>query len=64
MGVPPGNHRGLDLSRTCSVRRKVRDPRTPGRTAIAAVAARGSCVMRAKVPVLKAKLAECISSKY
>jgi len=46
MVVPPGNHRGSDLRRTCSVRRKVLDPRTPGRTAISAVAAGGSCVMR------------------
>jgi len=29
-----------------SVHRKVRDPRTPGRTAISAVAAGGSCIMR------------------
>ena len=29
-----------------SVPRKVRDPRTPGRTAISAVAAGGSCIMR------------------
>ena len=48
MVVPPGNHRGSDLRRTCSVRRKVRDPRTPGRTAISAVVAGGSCIMRAK----------------
>jgi len=30
MAVPPGNRRGSDLRRTCSVRRKVRDPRTAG----------------------------------
>jgi hypothetical protein len=46
MAVPPGNHRGSDLRRTCSVRRKVRDPRTPGRTARSPVAAGGSCIMR------------------
>jgi len=47
MVVPPGNRRGLDLRRTVWVRRKVRDPRTPGRTAISAIAAGGSCIMRA-----------------
>jgi len=46
--VPPGNRRGSDLRRTCSVRRKIRDSRTPGRTARSAVAAGGSCIMRAK----------------
>jgi hypothetical protein len=30
MAVPPGNHRGSDLRRTRPLRRKVRDPRTPG----------------------------------
>jgi hypothetical protein len=34
MAVPPGNHpaapRDSDLRRTCSLRRRVRDPRTPG----------------------------------
>jgi hypothetical protein len=34
MVVPPGNRRVLDLRRTCIVRRRVRHPRTPGRTAI------------------------------
>ena len=48
MVVPPGNHRGSNLRRTCSVRRKVRDPRTPGRTARSAVVAGGSCVMRVR----------------
>ena len=47
MGVPPGNHRGSDLRGTWSVRRKGRDPRTPGRTAIFAVAVGGSCILRA-----------------
>jgi hypothetical protein len=51
MVVPPRNHpavpRGSNLRRTYSVRRKVGDPRTPGRTAIAAVAAGGWCIMRA-----------------
>jgi hypothetical protein len=48
MGVPPGNRRGPDLRRTCSVRRKVRDPRTPGRTVSSAVAAGGLGIMRAR----------------
>ena len=48
-GQPSRGTAGLDLRRTCSVRRKVRDPRTPGRTAISAVAAGGSCIMRARV---------------
>ena len=30
MVVPPRNHKGSDLRRTCVVCRKVRDPRTPG----------------------------------
>jgi len=50
MGVPPGNRRGSDLRRTCSVRRKVRDPRTPGRTARSAVAAGASCITRVTRP--------------
>src|SRR5512136_1333255 len=49
MAVPPGNHRGSDLRRTWSVRRKVRDPRTPGRTARSALVAGGSCIMRASI---------------
>jgi hypothetical protein len=39
MGVPSGNRRVLDLRRTLMVRRKVRHPRTPGRTPISVVAA-------------------------
>src|SRR5512139_1469859 len=50
MVVPPDNHRDSDLKFTFSVRRKVRDPRTPGRMAISAVAAGGSCMMRARNP--------------
>jgi len=49
MVVPPGNRRGSDLRRTCSVRRKVRGPRTPGRTARSAVAAGGSCIIRVRI---------------
>jgi hypothetical protein len=45
--VPPGNHRSSDLRRTCSVRRKGRDPRTPARTARSAIGAGGLCTMRA-----------------
>jgi hypothetical protein len=48
--MPPGNHRDSDLRRTCSERRKVRDPRTPGRMAISAVAAGGSSIVRASIP--------------
>jgi len=39
MDVPPGNRRGLDPRRTKTVRRRVRHPRTPGRTLISAVVA-------------------------
>jgi hypothetical protein len=56
MAVPPGNHpaasRDLDLRRTCSVRRKVRDPKTPGRTARSAGAAGGSLIMRGRISVV------------
>jgi hypothetical protein len=57
MVVPPGNRRGSELRRTCSVRRKGRDPRTPGRMAISAVAAGGSWIMRAKTPPERPDLA-------
>jgi hypothetical protein len=53
MVVPPGNHRDSDLRRTCSVRRKARDPRTPGRTVRSAVTAGGSCIMRVKACILR-----------
>ena len=47
-------HRATTGARTSgvlfAVRRKVRDPRTPGRAAISAVAAGGSCIMRARGP--------------
>ena len=51
--VPSGSDTGVDLRRTFSVRRKVpRDKlgtsETPGRTAISAIAAGGSYIMRAK----------------
>lgn len=46
-GRPSRDTAGLDLRRTCSVPRKGRGPRTPGRTARSAVAAGGSCIVRA-----------------
>ena len=46
--VPPGYRRGLDLRRTWTVRRRVRHPRTPGRTILSAVAAGHSWNIRAK----------------
>jgi len=48
MSVPPGNRRGLDPRRTWIVRRRIRGPRTPGRTTISAVAVGGSWLMRAR----------------
>ena len=58
MAVSPDDHRGSDLRRTFSVRRKAQDPRTPGRTAGSAVAAGVSGIMRARmfVPCLKGVL--------
>jgi|GEM_PF-3385988 len=47
-GCATGQPQGLGPEAYLSVRRKVRDPRTPGRTAISAVAAGGSCIMRVK----------------
>jgi len=47
-GRATGQPQGLGPEAYLSVRRKVRDPRTPGRTAISAVAAGGSCIMRAR----------------
>ena len=41
-------YRGTGPEAYWLVRRKVRDPRTPGRRAISTVAAGGSCIMRAK----------------
>jgi len=66
MVVPPGNHRGSNVRRTLSVGRKVRAPRTPGRTAISAVAAGGSCIMRARSPerwkrIVRVRPASCAS---
>jgi hypothetical protein len=45
-GWATGQPQGLGPEAYLSVRRKVRDPRTPGRTTISAVAAGGSCIMR------------------
>jgi len=39
MSVPPGNRRGLEPRRTCTVRRRVRHARRPGRTVISVVVA-------------------------
>ena len=47
-GRATGQPQGLGPEAYLSVRRKVRDPRTPGRTAISAVAAGDSCAMRAR----------------
>jgi len=47
-GRAAGQPQGLGPEAYLSVRRKVRDPRTPGRTAISAVAAGGSWIMRAR----------------
>jgi len=51
-GQPSRGTEGLDLRRTCSVRRKVRDPRTPGRTTRSAVGAGGSCIVRPRFHAL------------
>jgi len=48
-GVSPGNHRGLDPRRTWTVRRRIRHPRTPGRTLISTVAAGDSWNIRTKI---------------
>jgi len=45
-GRATGQPQGLGSEAYLPVRRKLRDPRTPGRTAISAVAAGGSCIMR------------------
>jgi hypothetical protein len=47
-GRATGQPQGLGPEAYVSARRKVRDPRTPGRTAISAVAAGGSCILRVK----------------
>src|SRR5512137_51050 len=55
-GQPSRGTAGLGPEAHLSVRRKVRDPRRPGRTAISAVAAGGSCIMRAKhIAVIQTK---------
>jgi hypothetical protein len=46
-GQPSRGTAGLGPEACLSVCRKVRNPRTPGRTARSAVAAGGSCIMRA-----------------
>jgi len=52
-GRATGQPQGLGPEAYLSVRRKVRDPRTPGRTARSAVAAGGSCIMRARMGVTR-----------
>ena len=47
MGVPLGNSRELVPRRTLMVRRRDRQPRTPGRTIISVVAASDSWIIRA-----------------